>query len=163
MKNIITTIVFALALFLAPAAVAQHSGHGTGHGSSGGGHTSGGSHTTGNVQHGRQNGSGRYQRGNNGVDRGRFDVNRGRLRGDLETGRFGRGHSYYGRDFRWYGTPYGIGSRFFVGGFWFNVIGPWPAYWGPDCGYFIEYNDVMDSYVVGCPTYPGVFVSVGIL
>lgn len=153
MRNLLKTLILAVMLLVAPAAFAQHGGHSSGRGSSGGS-------KGGQTHSSSQRGSGRAQGGNRTPH---VDVRDGRFRGDIEQRSFGRDHRYYGRDFRWYGRPYGIGSRFFIGGFWFNVIEPWPVLWGPDCGYYIEYDGVYGGYFAYCPAYPGVRVGVSVV
>lgn len=156
MKNVFSMLLFAAILFLAPAALAQRGGH-SGHSGHSGGHQG---QSQGSGSH---NGSQGYQGGNKGHDRDRFDVRGGRLRHDIEAGRFGRDHRYYGRDFHWYGRPYFVGSRFFIGGWWFEVYGPWPVGWDDSCGYYVDYDVASGGYFLYCPDYPGVSVSVGVM
>jgi hypothetical protein len=161
MHKMLKTLVLAVMLLVAPAAFAQqqHQNHNGGHQNSGkpsGAHQSDRSRNSGHAsERGNQGrGGGRGEaRGGNRERRGNFDINRGRLRGDHEGRLCGRDHGFRDRDLRWFGPRFGIGSRFFWGGFWFEVYDPW--FFGPYDPYFIEYDEMYGGYFVYSPTWPG--------
>src|SRR5664280_2607872 len=75
---------------------------------------------------------------------------------------FGPGHS-----FAIYTVPvvvYGGYPRFKYGGFWFNVVDPWPEYWAADWydtdDVYILYTD--DGYYLVNQRYPGVMLAVNV-
>ena len=161
MKMILGILFAAAIMFGVPAAQAQHGGHSSG-GHSTGGHSSG--HSSGGQRTGTQHSNGNKGSVKGGQNRGHFDVNHGRLRDDHEREHFGREHQYRGGDFRWYGRPYGIGSRFFIGGFWFDVNSVW-FFEGTDypfVNYYVEWDDTDSVYYLYSPQYIGrrVIVSV---
>jgi len=154
MKGIFAILTLSFILGMAPELIAHHGGRlGQSSGSDSGGHGGSGSHQTASrPSQGHQGTSNRQQRANKAAyKRSKTDIYNGRLRTDLETTRFGPGHSYSGRDFHWYGRSFHRGSRFLIGGFWFTVVGPWPDYFSPFCHYYIDYDEFLGAYFLYCP------------
>jgi hypothetical protein len=48
--------------------------------------------------------------------------------------------------------------QFYYVGYWFEVVQPWPAYWGWDNAFYIDYMG--DGYYLCDPLYPQVYVAV---
>jgi len=69
---------------------------------------------------------------------------------------FGRGHTFHV-----YRSEFANGSgRFQYGGFWFNVLDPWPVGWLYTDDVYVDYLN--GGYFLCDPVHPGVYISVNI-
>lgn len=93
---------------------------------------------------------------------------RGGYHGQRIPGAYFRGHFGWGHRFRVYNLPFQVADgspRFQYNGYWFQLAGPAPAYWGPD---WYRNDDMFVVYAYGgyyldnarFPNRPGVALSV---
>jgi hypothetical protein len=80
----------------------------------------------------------------------------GRIPDDRFRASFGRGHTFHVNR-----SEFANGSgRFQYGGFWFNVVQPWPVGWLYTDSVYVDYLN--GGYFLCDPVHPGVYISVNI-
>ncbi|MGP0071378.1 MAG: hypothetical protein ACLPWF_05525 [Bryobacteraceae bacterium] len=82
--------------------------------------------------------------------------NHGRIPDDRFRASFGRQHTFHVNrsDFE------GGSRRFQYGGFWFNVLDPWPVGWLYTDDVYVDY--INGGYFLCDPVHPGVYISINI-
>ncbi len=80
----------------------------------------------------------------------------GRIPDDRFRASFGRAHTFHVNraDFA------GSSRRFQYGGFWFNVLDPWPEGWLYTDNVYVDYMN--GGYFLCDPVHPGVYISINI-
>ncbi len=79
----------------------------------------------------------------------------GRIPDDRFRASFGREHSFHVNRSDFEGS-----RRFQYGGFWFNVIDPWPVGWLYTDNVYVDY--INGGYFLCNPVHPGVYISINI-
>ena len=69
---------------------------------------------------------------------------------------FGSGHTFHVNRSQFANG----GGRFQYGGFWFNVLNPWPAGWLYTDSVYVDYLN--GGYFLCDPVHPGVYISINI-
>ncbi len=79
----------------------------------------------------------------------------GRIPDDRFRASFGREHSFHVNRSDFEGS-----RRFQYGGYWFNVIDPWPVGWLYTDNVYVDY--INGGYFLCNPVHPGVYISINI-
>ncbi len=80
----------------------------------------------------------------------------GRIPDDRFRSSFGSGHTFHVNR-----SQFANGSgRFQYGGFWFNVVDPWPVGWLYTDAVYVDY--INGGYFLCDPLHPGVYISINI-
>jgi len=79
----------------------------------------------------------------------------GRIPDDRFRASFGREHSFHVNRSDFEGS-----RRFQYGGFWFNVLDPWPAGWLYTDNVYVDY--INGGYFLCDPVHPGVYISISV-
>jgi DNA mismatch repair ATPase MutL len=79
----------------------------------------------------------------------------GRIPDDRFRASFGREHSFHVNRSDFEGS-----RRFQYGGYWFNVLAPWPAGWLYTDNVYVDY--INGGYFLCDPVHPGVYISINI-
>jgi flagellar motor protein MotB len=79
----------------------------------------------------------------------------GRIPDDRFRASFGREHSFHVNRSDFEGS-----RRFQYGGFWFNVLDPWPVGWLYTDNVYVDY--INGGYFLCNPVHPGVYISINI-
>ena len=79
----------------------------------------------------------------------------GRIPDDRFRASFGREHTFHVNRSDFEGS-----RRFQYGGFWFNVLDPWPVGWLYTDNVYVDY--INGGYFLCDPVHPGVFISINI-
>ena len=90
------------------------------------------------------------------TDRAQPTGSHGRIPDDRFHASFGRQHTFHvsRSDFE------GGSRRFQYGGFWFNVLDPWPVGWLYTDDVYVDY--INGGYFLCDPVHPGVYISINI-
>jgi hypothetical protein len=96
----------------------------------------------------------RQSKGNRPTDHSPREV-MGAFRTTASVQSFGRSHTFHVNRSDFEGS-----RRFQYGGFWFNVLDPWPVGWLYTDNVYVDY--INSGYFLCDPVHPGVYISINI-